>query len=170
MTLIKTRRYFKKHRVPFGFGVFLLFSRKRFIWYNNQYKHKTMKNISIIGRDLVFLYSVQAKLGLEGFRSEVLGFVDDEVDMIHLLKQKSPDCLVVEISPSYPDELKIIRRARQEDTFSGLPFFAFSDLPGQDFKDTVVNSGIDYYFLKDETNLESFMISFSKILQNNYNL
>lgn len=125
-----------------------------------------MGGIFLVGKDINFLTGVQSKLAVEGFVVDMEKDISDAVRVVHNLKRKKPHYLVVEVNNPFVHFLEIIKRAKQEDDLAHLPIFAFSSLTGPEFQDKILTAGADYFFLKDELDLDSFIFSFKRIIKN----
>src|SRR6056297_1082255 len=125
-----------------------------------------MGEIFLVGKDINYLSGVRSKLAVEGFVVDMEKDISDAVRVVHNLKRKKPGYLVVEVNNPFVHFLEIIQRTKREEDLAHLPIFAFSVLSAPEFQDKILTAGADYFFPKDELDLDSFIFSFKRIIKN----
>lgn len=125
-----------------------------------------MAKISLIGKDINFLTGLQSRFSVEGFEVEIGKNTPDKTPLIHWLKRKLPDYVIVEMSEPYYESLEIVKRAKREDELHRPLFFIFSLLPQEELRDRSLSCGADFFFLKEELDMDTFLISFKRIIKN----
>lgn len=125
-----------------------------------------MNKVFLAGKDITFLSSLQSRLAVEGFEVDVESRVDDPVKAVHDLKRKTPNYMILEINDPFTYFLGVIKRIKQEEDLFHLPIFVFSILAAPEIQERVLTAGADYFFLKEESDPDSFIISFKRIIKN----
>ena len=124
--------------------------------------------ISLVGKDVNFLNGLQARLNLEGFHVEVNRPYSDKIQLVHWLKRALPDFLILEMGEPYYEGLEVVQKTKQEDDLKYLPVFVFSLLPQEELRDKTLSYGADFFFLKEELDLDTFVVSFKRIINNKF--
>lgn len=124
------------------------------------------KKIFIIENDVNVLYSLQAKLNIKGFITNI-DFGNNRMDRIisKIIKFK-PDYLIQELVLSKIDGFTIIKVLKENEATKNLPIFIFSNLNDKDSKAKSLNLDIKYYFIKNDFNIDEFVEKFVNITKN----
>jgi two-component system alkaline phosphatase synthesis response regulator PhoP len=124
------------------------------------------KKIYIVEDDANILYSLQAKLSLAGFKVEVnTGNVEIE-NLMDEIKKAKPDFIILDLILPRIDGFEVVRAIRSDNDISSLPIFIFTNLSDQDTKSRGVALGVNYYFIKNDFNVDDFVVKIKKIIEN----
>ncbi|MFA4941006.1 MAG: response regulator [Patescibacteria group bacterium] len=124
------------------------------------------KKIYIVEDDANILYSLQAKLSLAGFKVEVnTGNMEIE-NLMDEIKKAKPDFIILDLILPRIDGFEAVKAIRSDNDISGLPIFIFTNLSDQDTKSRGAALGINYYFIKNDFNVDDFVVKIKKIIEN----
>jgi DNA-binding response OmpR family regulator len=121
--------------------------------------------IYIIVNDANILYSLQAKLNLEGYNSYI-NQGTNQAEIISEARSIKPDYIILDlILPSF-DGFTLLEFFKSEHDLSGIPIFIFTDLSDNNTRSRADKLGANYFFLKSAFNLDEFIASFKKVVKN----
>lgn len=124
------------------------------------------KKIFIIEDDVNILYSLQAKLRVDGH--QVITSMGNETDEIVLekIKSHSPDYLILDLILPVSDGFNILRLLKSSWGLPHLPVFIFTSLGDSESREKVDKLGASHYLLKSELNIDEALEKINKILAN----
>lgn len=123
------------------------------------------KKIFIIEDDVNILYGLQAKFRVEGFEVRLSSGEEEPQKIVDKIGIFEADYLILDLILPNVDGFDIIKRARAT-IGSSLPIFVFSDVSENDIQTRAQDFGANYYFVKDEINVEEFASRVMKIIEN----
>ncbi len=123
------------------------------------------KKILIIEDDANLLYSLQAKLSVQGFKVVTDdGFAEEEL-MDKIINFK-PDFVILDLILPKIDGFAFLKRIKATAEISSIPIFIFSNLSDDDSRSRGLNCGADYYLIKSQFSLDEFVTKVVKIIAN----
>lgn len=123
------------------------------------------KKIFIIEDDVNILYGLQAKFRSEGFEVQLSSGEEELRHIVDKIEFFETDYLILDLILPNVDGFDIIRRVR-ENIGNSLPIFVFSDVSENDIQTRARDFGANYYFVKDEINIDEFSDRVMKIMRN----
>lgn len=123
------------------------------------------KKIFIIEDDVNILYGLQAKFRAEGFEVRLSSGEEESQKIVDKLGIFGSDYLILDLILPNVDGFDIIKRVRAT-IGNSLPIFVFSDVSENDIQTRARDFGANYYFVKDEINVEEFASRVMKIIEN----
>ncbi len=127
---------------------------------------ENQKRIFIIEDDANILYSLQARLGLEGFNMEINNGSGEIHDLINKIKIFKPKYLILDLLMPEVDGFEIAEAIKGDSETEKIIIFAFTNLSDNDSKKKASDIGVDYYFLKKDLTVEELVDKILKILDN----
>ena len=121
--------------------------------------------ILIVEDDANLLYGLQAKFRVEGFET-ITDEGADNLGLMEKIKTLKPDYIVLDIILPKIDGFKILAEIKADQAISRIPIFIFTNLSDDDSRQKGVDLGADFYLIKDEMNLDEFVVKFKKIISN----
>jgi DNA-binding response OmpR family regulator len=123
------------------------------------------KKIFIIEDDVNILYGLQAKFRVEGFDVQLSSGEEELRHIVDKISLFEADYLILDLILPNVDGFDIIRRVREE-IGNSLPIFVFSDVSENDIQSRAHDFGANYYFIKDEINIDEFVERVTRIIRN----
>jgi len=125
-----------------------------------------MKKILIIEDDVNVLHGLEAMFRVDGF--EVLLDSGDFLikDIIHKIKIKKPDYIILDLVLPKVDGFELLNFIKSDEDVFMIPIFVFSDMSDEDIRVRCHNLGADYFFLKQDLNIQEFFSRVKKIIIN----
>ncbi len=128
-----------------------------------------MSKAFIIEDDVNILVGLQAKLKVAGFEVEISSGEEDSIqELISKIRGSQADFLILDLILPNLDGFKIIKTLRGEEDLADLPVFIFTDVSEEDKKQRGLDVGANYYFLKEEINLDDLAQKIRRIIKNNF--
>lgn len=124
------------------------------------------KKIFIVEDDANILYGLQALFRVSNFEVEINNGGDSKEVVINEIKKFKPDYIVLDLILPKISGFEMARELQADDETSNIDIFAFTSLSDQDSRERGVNSGINYYFLKTELDIEELVEKIKKIIKN----
>jgi DNA-binding response OmpR family regulator len=124
------------------------------------------KKIFIIEDDINILSALQAKLSHSGLSVAVNSGINERETIIREIINEKPDYIILDVILPLIDGFKLLRDIKANDETGGIPVFIFTDFSENDLKAKCDNLGADYYFLKNELNIDQFTDKIGKIMRN----
>lgn len=123
------------------------------------------KNIFIIEDDINILYGLQAQFRVEGFEVKLSSGEEGIQELVDNINFFNTDYLIMDVILPNLDGFEVIKKVR-ENIGNSLPIFVFSDVSEQDVKTRSKDYGNNFYFLKQEVDIDKFTQRVLKIMEN----
>jgi len=124
------------------------------------------KKIFIIEDDSNIIFSLEAKLRIEGYLVEINQGTVSLDDIISNIKNYKPDYIILDIILPKVDGFDVVKKLKGDIETSNIPIFIFTNLSDNDSREKALKLGVDYYILKKDIALDDFVIKFKKIIDN----
>lgn len=124
------------------------------------------KRVFIIEDDVNNLYSLQAKLSVEGFAVKTETGNSEIEEVINKIKLYKPDYIILDLILPKIDGFDILSAIKSDKDFSNIAVFVFTNLSDMDSKIRSEKLGADYYFIKNEFVIDEFVNKFNNIIKN----
>ncbi|MBU4217032.1 response regulator [Candidatus Parcubacteria bacterium] len=124
------------------------------------------KKILIIEDDANVMHSLGAQFRVGGFEVSFSDGTDFIGSLIAKIKVDKPDYIVLDLVLPNMDGFELLNRIKADEDIFITPVFVFSDMSDADVRARCHNLGADYYFLKEELNIDEFVAKVKKIIQN----
>ncbi len=125
-----------------------------------------MSRIFIIEDDANLLYGLQACFSSEGFEVEISSGDEEIEDFLIWLKEGKCQYLILDLLLPKIDGFELIERIKGEDELADLPIFVFTDLSDEDSRNRSMELGADYYFIKNDFDVDEFSSKVIRIISN----
>ncbi len=123
------------------------------------------KKIFIIEDDVNILYGLQAKFRVEGFDVKLSSGEEEVREIVDNINFFETGYLILDLILPNVDGFDIIKQVRAN-IGNSLPIFVFSDVSENDIQTRAKDFGANYYFIKDEMNIDEFMDKVLRIMKN----
>lgn len=123
------------------------------------------KKILLVEDDANLLYSLQAKLRIEGF--EII--TDEGLDKIEVLEKiigLKPDYIILDIILPNINGQDLLKEIKAKPSMAKIPIFIFTNLSDNDSRQQAMKFGADIYFIKTDFTLDQFVEKLKKIISN----
>lgn len=124
------------------------------------------KKILIIEDEINIMHGLGAKFRVEGFEVSLDAGTDFIGSLIARIKIDKPDFIILDLILPNIDGFELLNRIKSDEDIFVIPVFVFSDMSEADVRARCHNLGADYYFLKEELNIDDFVAKVKKIIQN----
>jgi len=124
------------------------------------------KKILIIEDDANIMHGLGAKFRVDGFEVMFSDGTDFIGSLISEIKISKPDYIVLDLILPNIDGFELLNRIKGDEEIFIIPVFVFSDMSDEDVRARCHNLGADYYFLKEELNIDAFVMKVEKIIKN----
>lgn len=124
------------------------------------------KKILIIEDDANVMHSLGAQFRVEGFEVSFSDGTDFIGSLIGKISVDKPDYIVLDLVLPNIDGFELLNRIKSDEDIFTIPVFVFSDMSDADVRARCHNLGADYYFLKEELDIDQFVTKVKKIIQN----
>jgi DNA-binding response OmpR family regulator len=124
------------------------------------------KKVYIVEDDANILYSLQAKLSLAGFEVEVNSGNAEIENLMDDIKKANPDFIILDLILPKVDGFDLVKAIRSDQNISTLPVFIFTNLSDQDTRSRGAALGVNHYFIKNDFNVDDFIVKISRIINN----
>jgi len=128
------------------------------------------KKFLIIEDDANILYSLQAKLNVSGFQTMIDNGSFGIHETIYRIIEEKPDYIILDLILPDIDGFDLLHNIKGHKDISSIPVFVFTNLSDEGTKELVDKIGGDYYFLKNELNIDQFTTKILKIIKNSDSL
>ena len=126
------------------------------------------KKVFIIEDDINILHSLNAKFNSHGISTLTENGHSKLYEVIHRIILEKPDFIILDLILPELDGFEILGKIKSEGEISSIPIFIFSDMSEDDVKSKCEMLGSDYYFLKQDFNIDQFVVKIFKILKNKH--
>jgi len=123
------------------------------------------KKIFIIEDDANLLYSLQAKLRIEGFEIEIDEGVNKQ-EIMKKMQKASPDYILLDLVLPQIDGFEIIKLIKTDESLKNIPIFIFSNLSDNDSKTRSMELGAEQFFIKSEFSVDEIVTKIKNIIAN----
>ena len=130
------------------------------------------KKIFIIEDNVNILAALKAKLSVLGFEVDTNLGNGNINEIKHNIIKFGPDFIILDLilpEVSGFDILKMIKHDEHIYQHLSTPVFIFADLSDEDIKKRCDTLGADYFFVKNDFNIDEFVTKVKKIMHNNHN-
>jgi len=124
------------------------------------------KKIYIVEDDANILYGLQAKLSLADFQVEVNSGNMEIENLMDSIRKAKPDFIILDLILPRLDGFDVVKAIRADQNISNLPIFIFTNLSDQDTKSRGLALGVNYFFIKNDFNVDDFVVKVKKIIEN----
>ncbi len=124
------------------------------------------KKVFIIEDDVNVLYSLQAKLSVEGFTVAVENGNSSVSEVLEKIRDLKPDVIVLDLILPQIDGFQLLGRLKADKELGSIPVFIFTNLSDSDSRRKGMDLGGDYYVIKSQLHLDEFVDKVKKILHN----
>ena len=121
------------------------------------------KKILIIEDDAVVCYGLQAKLSSEGYIVESNNGSNEVGDVIKQAIKFNPDYIILDLILPKVDGFELLKAVKAGDETSKIPIFIFTNLSDNDSRERCDKLGAEYYFIKEDFNIDEFVDKLGKI-------
>lgn len=128
------------------------------------------KKILIIEDDANVMHGLGAQFRVEGFEVLFSDGTDFIGSLISRISVEKPDYIVLDLVLPNVDGFELLNRIKADEDIFTTPVFVFSDMSDSDVRARCHNLGADYYFLKEELDIDEFVAKVKKIIQNRVKL
>jgi len=123
------------------------------------------KKIFIIEDDANLLYGLQSKFRVEGFEI-IIDEGSNKTEAMEKIKTQKPDYIILDIVLPEINGFQILSEIKADPVISKIPVFIFTNLSDNDSRQKGKELGADFYLIKDDLNLDEFVVKFKKIIDN----
>lgn len=123
------------------------------------------KKIFIIEDDPNILYGLQDRFSSEGYEIETSNGDEELDDLSKAVKKFQPDFLILDLILPKLDGFEIIKRLKEEEEISDSNVFIFTDLSDEDSRRRSQELGVDYYFVKNEFDVNEFSEKVKQVIE-----
>lgn len=124
------------------------------------------KRIHIIEDNVNILSGLQAKFSSLGMGVSTSDGSGDIEHIVRAIIAQKPHYIILDLILPLLDGLEILKNIKANENIHNIPVFVFSDFSEEDLKNKCLNLGADYYFLKNEFNLDQFIEKVIRIINN----
>lgn len=122
--------------------------------------------VFIIEDDANILYGLQAQLNAEGMDTIIHNGEGSIEGLWHEIVLAQPDYIILDLVLPDMDGFSVLSNLKSDAATKKIPVFVFANFSEEDVRARCDELGADYYFLKNEMNLEEFAAKFMKIIAN----
>jgi DNA-binding NarL/FixJ family response regulator len=124
------------------------------------------KNIFIIEADINMSLALEAKFRIEGMTVVTNNGLGKIEEIVRQLKLAEVDYIIFNIDLPQINGLALLEEIKSDQEISSIPIFIFTDENKENTKRQCQQLGVEYYFLKSESNIEEFVNKVEKIIAN----
>ena len=124
------------------------------------------KKIYIVEDDANILFALKAKFSSLGMVVETNANPEDIESALRAITLSRPNYIVLDLMLPHVDGLDVLREIKSNEEIFEIPVFVFADLSTEQLKQRTMNLGADYYFIKEEFNIDQFVNKVVKIIEN----
>ena len=124
------------------------------------------KKILIIEDDANLMHSLGAQFRVGGFEVIFNDGTDFINNLIHKIKTDQPDFIILDLILPNINGFELLNKIKSDEDIFIIPIFVFSDMSDADVQVRCHNLGADYYFLKENLNIDEFANKVTKIIAN----
>ncbi len=124
------------------------------------------EKILIVEDDINISNGLAAKFAVSNISSEVYNGAGSILNIINKIKVDLPNYIVLDLILPDMSGFELLNRIKADEDIFSIPVFVFSDMSDDDVRARCHNLGADYYFLKEELNVDEFVTKVVKILNN----
>ena len=123
------------------------------------------KRVYIIEDDSNILSGLKAKFQIDNFEVETSPG-NNILEVISRLKEFQAEYIVLDLILPNIDGFELLKTIKEDDALASLPVFIFTDSSDQDLRARSLRLGANFYFLKNEFNLDEFAEKAKNIIFN----
>ena len=123
------------------------------------------KKIFIVEDDANLLYSLQAKLRIEGFEIEIDEGANKQ-EIMKKIQKASPNYILLDLVLPQIDCFEIIKLIKADESLKNVPIFIFSNLSDNDSKARSMELGAEQFFIKSEFSVDESVTKIKNIIIN----
>ncbi len=123
------------------------------------------KKIFIVEDDANLLYSLQAKLRIEGFEIEIDEGANKQ-EIMKKIQKASPNYILLDLVLPQIDGFEIIKLIKADESLKNVPIFIFSNLSDNDSKARSMELGAEQFFIKSEFSVDESVTKIKNIIVN----
>jgi len=125
-----------------------------------------IKKIHIIEDNVNILGGLQAKFSSLGMEVSISDGSGDIEHIMRAIIKIKPHYIILDLILPLVEGLEILQSIKANENIHSIPVFVFSDFSENDLKNKCLNLGADYYFVKNEFNLDQFVDKVIRIINN----
>src|SRR3989339_1147960 len=125
-----------------------------------------IKKIHIIEDNVNILGGLQAKFSSLGMEVSISDGSGDIEHIMRAIIKIKPHYIILDLILPLVEGLEILQSIKANENIHSIPVFVFSDFSENDLKNKCLNLGSDYYFVKNEFNLDQFVDKVIRIINN----
>jgi len=114
------------------------------------------KKIFIIEDDPNILYGLQDRFSSEGYEIETSTGEEELDELTKSIRKFQPDYMILDLILPKLDGFDVIKRMKEEELVADSNVFIFTDLSDEDSRQRSQELGVDYYFVKNEFDINEF--------------
>lgn len=114
------------------------------------------KKIFIIEDDPNILYGLQDRFSSEGYEIETSNGEEELDELTKSIRKFQPDYMILDLILPKLDGFDVIKRMKEEELVADSNVFIFTDLSDEDSRQRSQELGVDYYFVKNEFDINEF--------------
>jgi DNA-binding response OmpR family regulator len=99
---------------------------------------------------------LQDRFSSEGYEIETSNGDEELDELTKSLRKFQPDYLILDLILPKLDGFDVIKRTKEEELVSDSNVFIFTDLSDEDSRQRSQELGVDYYFVKNEFDINEF--------------
>ncbi len=124
------------------------------------------KNIFIIEAEINMSLALETQFRVLGMTVNTCCGLEQIEEIVKQLKLSAIDYIIFNIDLPQTNGLALLEEIKSDQDINSIPIFVFTDENGEKIKKQCQQLGADYYFLKNEFNIEEFASKVNKIITN----
>lgn len=124
------------------------------------------EKIYIIEDDANIMSGLVANFRVLGYEIEGHGGDASMENIINNIRLHKPNYIILDLILPKVDGFKLLHEIKSNEAIYNVPVIIFTDFSENDFKTRSLNIGADYYFVKTDFQIDSFVDKVSKIIIN----
>ena len=124
------------------------------------------KKVLIIEDDSTILYGLKAKFSSVGVSVLANNGVGEINDVIHEIRVNKPEYIILDLILQGFDGFEMLSTIKAEIVDLKISIFIFSNIIDKNSREKCESLGADYYFLKNEFNIDEFVDKVLRIIKN----
>ena len=124
------------------------------------------KKIFIIEDDFNVLSSLEAKFRIAGIEVQASDGMEEIINILQKIIQYKPNYIILDLILPYIDGFELLSAIKANEYEHRTPVIVFTDLSDEDSQVRCEKLGANYYFVKNELNVDDFVKKIKKIIAN----
>ena len=124
------------------------------------------KKILIVEDDINISTGLQAKFRIEGMEVMVNNGTEKIKDIIDNINTNKPNYIILDLLLPEIDGFDLLSAIKANAHSAKTPVFVFTNLTDRDTREQCEKLGANYYFSKNDFNIDEFVTKINKIIEN----